>query len=69
MGRAVPIPEIEGTFENANDIVVGLLAPDMPVSDRYKMRVTDLGKDELSTFRYDLTVAAAISSRRRRASQ
>lgn len=27
LGRAVPVAEIKGEFENAADIVVGLLAP------------------------------------------
>jgi hypothetical protein len=40
LGRAVSITEIKGVFENANNIVVGLLAPGLPISDRYKMRVT-----------------------------
>jgi hypothetical protein len=48
VGRPVPITEIEGTFEDANNIVVGLLAPSMSVSDCYQMRVTDLGKDKVA---------------------
>jgi len=51
VGRAVSVTEIEGTLENADDIVVGLLAPGMTVGNRYKMRIADLGENEMANLR------------------
>ena len=48
--RAVPVAEIKGAFENADDIVVGLLAPGVTICDGDQMRVSDLGKEEVSDF-------------------
>jgi len=43
--RTVPVAEIKGALENADDIVVGLLAPGVTIRDGDQVRVSDLGKD------------------------
>src|SRR5438128_10900357 len=44
----IPISEIEGAFQHAHGIVVGLLTPAVVVCDTDKTRVTHLGENELA---------------------